>query len=80
MDDNGVYELRIFAPDIPDLHNQKVHASNSNFFIGLPGPSTYCPRMMESSCPDNPDTLVYGQMRAMAVSLAYFSPFFPVLS
>lgn len=65
------YQLSVYAPNHADLHGQRLHARGQGLFIGLSGPSTYCPSNVERSggCPPGTDTLVVGQMAGMAVSL-----------
>ncbi|EKD13961.1 uncharacterized protein L3040_005428 [Drepanopeziza brunnea f. sp. 'multigermtubi'] len=53
------FTLTVVHPDSP-LDGLKVHASAQAFYLGLSGPSTYCPSVVEPYCPDKTDTVFAG--------------------
>ncbi|KAL5315986.1 hypothetical protein ACEPPN_016860 [Leptodophora sp. 'Broadleaf-Isolate-01'] len=59
-----VFTLTTFNPDAP-LNNQKIQA----FYLGLDGPTTYCPTIVDPNCPNATETIVAGSMSAMWVEV-----------
>ncbi|KAF4552864.1 Hypothetical protein D9617_8g048760 [Elsinoe fawcettii] len=61
----GAYTLVASRPNSP-IDNLKIQASGQRFFLGLSGPSAYCPSQVGNSCPKVTDTvLINGAMYAM---------------
>ena len=59
-----VFTLKTFNPGAP-LNGQKIHASGQAFYLGLDGPTTYCPPNVDPNCPYPTDTIVAGALSAM---------------
>ncbi|PNS16333.1 hypothetical protein CAC42_6440 [Sphaceloma murrayae] len=61
----GAYTLVANRPNHP-INMLKIQASGQRFYLGLPGPSSYCPVQVGSSCPNTTDTvIVNGAMYVM---------------
>ncbi|TKX25372.1 hypothetical protein C1H76_2376 [Elsinoe australis] len=61
----GAYILVASRPGHP-IDGLKIQASGQRFFLGLPGPSAYCPVQVGSSCPISTDTvMINGAMYVM---------------
>ena len=57
MNDN-LFTLTAWAPDAP-FHGQAIDASSEVFWIGIGGPSIYCPTSLEAvTCPPGDQTVL----------------------
>ncbi|KAG4433083.1 hypothetical protein IFR05_011423 [Cadophora sp. M221] len=54
-----VFTLTTYLPNSP-LNNQKIHAAGQAFYLGLGGPTTYCPTVVGAACPNATDTILAG--------------------
>lgn len=64
--DAMTYRLTVFAPGTI-IDGADIDASANGFYLGLSGPSTYCP--IGKGCPAVRGTMVYEGMMAMAVRI-----------
>lgn len=58
-----------FAASLPGspLDGQVINAANEAFYLGLSGPSTYCPSVVGVTCPPVTGTVAYGDLSSLYV-------------
>jgi hypothetical protein len=70
--DPGQFTLTVYQPGSP-LNGQVVNAAAEALYLGLKGPSSYCPLTNLTLCPAGNETIFAG-MSAMFVSQLATSP------